>query len=143
MKCQKCGKDAEFVYRFDSDGLPKTVAYCRKCLKSVLKEGNEISLAGLRMLVAHATIVQEASITRRLEIGGNYTDVFIRMPVAVLRILFKKDREMDRRVTKEIYERHMYLLKRRLDKAVESEDYKKASEIKEEIQKIQHMMNNI
>ncbi len=143
MKCQKCGKDAEFVYRFDSDGLPKTVAYCRKCLKSVLKEGNEISLAGLRMLVAHATIVQEASITRRLEIGGNYTDVFIRMPVAVLRILFKKDRETDRRVTKEIYERHMYLLKRRLDKAVESEDYKKASEIKEEIQKIQHMMNNI
>lgn len=143
MRCQRCGKEAEYVYKFSSDGLPKTASYCKKCLVKTIKNGNEVSLSGLRMLVAHAAIVQEAAITRNFEIGGNYTDVFIRMPVAVLRILFKKDRESDKRITKEIYERHMYLLKKRLIRAVESEDYKKAIKIKEEIRKLQHMMNNI
>jgi len=143
VKCQRCGKNAELVYKFDSDGLPRTVSYCKRCLRSVLRDGNKISTTGLRMLFAHAVIVQEASIARRLEIGGNHIDVFIRMPVVVARILFEKDRETDRRVTREIYERQMYLLRKRLDKAVKSEDYKEASKIKEEIQKIQHMMNNI
>ncbi|MCD6449814.1 MAG: UvrB/UvrC motif-containing protein [Thermotogaceae bacterium] len=143
MRCQRCGKEAEYVYKFHSDGIPKAAAYCKECLIETIKQGNEVSISGLKMLTAHATIVQEAAVTRKFEIGGEHSDVFIKMPVAVLRILFKKDKETDKRITKEIYERHIYLLKKRLDKAVENEDYKKASKIKEEIQKILHIMNNI
>ncbi len=140
MKCQVCGNEADHVYEVWSDGVKKTVAFCNRCEAVVLRDGGKLSHAGLQILLAHSSIVQESVISHKLTIGGDRSEVFVRMPVAVLRVLFERDQSTDAMAIKEVYERRMFLLQKKLEKAVKNEDYKQASRIKKQIQKIKEIL---
>ena len=141
MKCQVCGKDADHVYEIDVDGTRKTIAYCKRCEARVLRGGSRVSHAGLQILLAHSSIVQESVISHKLSVEGDRAEVFVRMPVAVLRVMFQRDHSTDARIIREVYERRMYLLQKRLEKAVKDENYEEASKIKKQIQEIKQILN--
>jgi len=136
MKCQVCGKEIDKHYVLYSDGLKKIIALCDRCKVRVIKDSLPLSKPGLRLLLAHSFIVQEAMISKKVEVGGGRDEVFVKMPPAVLRVLFKKDDLTDSRTLKEIYQREIALLQRKLEDAIKNEDYKKAGKIRDKIRSL-------
>ncbi len=140
MMCSLCGKKMKHEYTCYCDGYVKRIRLCKKCLKKVLKDGAKISKSGLKMLLTHAVVVQESTITKSLKIGGKVDDVYLRMPIAVLRILFHKDDYTDTRIIKELYEREIDYLHKKLKKAVKEENYKAANELKIKMERLKKLL---
>ncbi len=140
MKCQICGREAEVVQKFDCDGVEKMVAFCKRCFSRVLREAPSVYKAGLVLMAKHAEIVQDSLLSYSPELYGSHVNVFVAMPVAVQTMLFLKDEDSEDRATKELYKRELVVLKERLRRAVEREDYKAASLIKRRIQRLEEIL---
>ncbi len=140
MRCQVCGEEADVHYKVDSDGVEKEIAYCRRCLTKVLKNPLELNDKGLSLMTAYENIVQDSPAVVNFTLKSDFIDVFVKMPVSVLMILFRDDGTSDERRKKEIYTREMAILQKRLESAVKKEDYRKANEIKKKIQTLKRIL---
>ena len=140
MKCQLCGRDAKIVQKFDCDGIEKTVAYCERCAKKVIRDAKEIYKPGLILMVKHSELVQDSILSYKFEHYGSHVNSFVMMPVIVQTMLFKVE-DTDDWSRKEMYRREIAILKEKLKRAVEKEDYKTASLIKRRIQKLEEILN--
>ena len=140
MKCQICGKEIDSYYKVDCDGVEKIVAYCDDCKRKVLREALHVNDKGLALMAAHANLVQDSVISDRVSSSGGKYDIFVRMPVVVLSVLFESDDRLEERKIKELYLREVTLLQKKLEKAVESENYREASRIKRKIIQIKKIL---
>ncbi len=140
MRCQICGKEIDSFYVVDSDGVEKIVAYCDECKKRVLNEALPVDERGLTLMVAHANLVQDSAISSKVSPSGGRYEIFVRMPVVVLSVLFREDEGSEDRRRKELYLREVTLLQKRLEKAVENENYREASRLKRKIQQIKRIL---
>ncbi|AEH50924.1 UvrB/UvrC motif-containing protein [Pseudothermotoga thermarum] len=137
MSCSSCGGSADKVYKFLSDGMVKEVSYCSKCLKKVLVGSEEFSKSGLRYLASHSEIVQDSDLGE-ISVDLVPTDIIFSIaPVAVLRILFDKGQNFNDLEEKEVFRRRIFLLRYKLNKALENEDYKTANKLKNQIAAIE------
>ncbi len=142
MRCQRCGGEADFVQRFDCDGVEKAISYCKKCLRDVLRTGARIYKPGLILMAKHSELVQDTILSYSPKLYGNHLNVFIAMPVAVQTMLFERDNESEGRSMKEIYKRELVVLKDRLKRAIAKEDYHMASVIKRRIQRLEEILKS-
>ena len=140
MRCQLCGREAKIVQKFDCDGLEKVVVYCEKCARKVLNDARGIYKPGLILMVKHSELVQDSILSYNFDHYGSHVNAFVMMPVVVQTMLFKSEEDSDDLSRKEMYRREIAILKEKLKKAVEMEDYKTASLIKRRIQKLEEIL---
>ncbi len=103
----------------------------------MLAQSRGFSRSGLEYLIGYTEIVQESNMKEIAPEVVTTDLIFSISPVAVLHILFPQARETLGSDEREVFERRVFLLRYKLDKAVKSEDYKTASHLKKQINAIE------
>jgi len=137
VRCDFCNSsDASWAYRFVSDGMLKEIHVCDRCVRGLVNEGTGLSHEGLRLLIAHASLVQDSDLSEiSVDTAAGLDLIFSVAPIVVLKALFGSN-EVEQRELHEAAKRRIYILENRLRKALRQENYKIANVIKRQIAEI-------
>ncbi|RKX40092.1 MAG: hypothetical protein DRP33_07275 [Thermotogae bacterium] len=136
MRCDFCSSNGARAYRFISDGMLKEIHVCDRCVRGLVNEGTGLSHEGLRLLIAHASLVQDSDLSEiSVDTAAGLDLIFSVAPIVVLKALFGNN-EVEQRELHEAAKRRIYILENRLRKALRQENYKIANVIKRQIAEI-------
>ncbi|KAF2955499.1 hypothetical protein [Marinitoga sp. 38H-ov] len=143
MKCQLCGKkEAEYIQKFDNDGIETTIAYCYKCVKEITNfhttyiNKKLLNLYSTNIFYRNSFSIKEENI----ELKSIKSRVFIELPVQVKRFLFVEDENSKLRDAQTIIKRGLKFWENEYEKAKKEFDEKKMKVIEDIINRIKKLM---
>ncbi|MBM7558970.1 hypothetical protein [Marinitoga litoralis] len=143
MKCQLCGKnEAEYIQRFDNDGIETNIAYCHKCIKEITNHHtvyiNEklLNLYSTKIFYRNNFPIKDENI----ELKSIRSRVFIELPVQVKRFLFIEDENSKLRDAQTIIRRGLNFWEKEYEKAKKEFNEEKMKVIEDIIKRIKKLM---